>query len=152
MINARAETLAQKPAFREAFRLRRCLVPADGFFEWQKSGTKRLPFLFRLRDESLFAFAGLWELKPPGLETFTIITCDANELVDPIHPRMPVILPPEKFAQWLDSDATETALRSCLRSFPASSMKADAVSTRVNSPLNDSPECIRPFPNQGRLL
>jgi putative SOS response-associated peptidase YedK len=106
-INARSETAAEKPAFRAAFKRRRCLIPASGFYEWQKKGKEKLPFLFSLRDGSLFAFAGLWDrwTTGDGRQTCTILTTTANELVRPYHERMPVILPEEYHTDWLNRDA-----------------------------------------------
>jgi putative SOS response-associated peptidase YedK len=150
MINARAETLAEKPSFRNAFRRRRCLVLADGFYEWRKnpSGSKT-PIYIQLSTGQPFAFAGLWELwnAPDGSQVYstTIITTEPNELMAPIHNRMPVILPPDGYAQWLDpTDRLPASLAPLLRPFPAAEMRAFPVSTLVNSPHNDSPNLIRP--------
>ena len=160
MINARAETLAEKPAYRAAYRQRRCLVLADGFYEWQKTASGKQPYYIRLADDRPFAFAGLWErwqdktLKDaPVLESCTIITTDANQLVQPIHDRMPVILAPEDYEQWLDPslDAAEQ-LAPLLRSYPAEKMTAYPVSSLVNRPTNDSPECIQPQQEQRSLF
>jgi putative SOS response-associated peptidase YedK len=148
-INARSETAAAKPAFRSAFRHRRCLIPANGFFEWQKHGKKKQPFLFQLRDQPLFAFAGLWERWSgplgDGRETFSILTTEANELVRPMHERMPVILPAEYHADWLDpKTAAHQWLQTVLRPYPAEAMQAGPVSTWVNDARHEGPECIRP--------
>jgi putative SOS response-associated peptidase YedK len=149
MINARGESVAGKPAFRAAFRRRRCLVPATGFFEWRRSGRSKQPYYIRLRDGEPFALAGLWELwrDPQGgaVESFTIITTDANESLRALHERMPVILSPGDFSRWLDPAVAEPdSLRALLRPYPAEATVAHAVSTRVNSPANDDPDCLEP--------
>jgi putative SOS response-associated peptidase YedK len=154
LINARGESVARTAAFREAYQRRRCLVPADGFFEWQKSGSARVPLLVRHKDQAPFAFAGLWERWPqPGgavLRSCTIITCPPNELVEPVHDRMPVILAPEDYARWLDPAQADG--RTLLKPYPAAELEAFAVSPRVNSPQHDDPECIAPLAVQGSLL
>jgi putative SOS response-associated peptidase YedK len=154
LINARRETVDTMRSFREAYQRRRCLVPADGFFEWRKEGKARQPLLFRRKDQSPFAFAGLWERwRNPSDDTVvrscTIITCPANELVAPIHDRMPVILAPEHHARWLDSAATDA--RSLLAPCPAAWLECFPVNPRVNSPRHDDPECIQPAIVQERL-
>jgi putative SOS response-associated peptidase YedK len=153
LINARAESVARTPAFREAYGRRRCLVPADGFFEWHKAGKTRQPFLARRRDQVPFAFAGLWERWPqPGgavLRSCTIITCPANAAIVPLHDRMPVILAPDDFGRWLDPAAGGGEL---LRPCPPEWLELVAVSARVNSPQNDDPECIAPLAVQADLL
>lgn len=159
MINARAETVADKPAFRDAFRHRRCLVPADGFYEWREENGRRQPFRIGMKGGGVFAFAGLWErwtapVSVPSLavaagdtvETVTIVTTDANEKLRPIHERMPAILPPGDYAAWLDSEGcTPEAARQLLRPYPADPMAFYRVSTRVNSVRNDDAECIAPL-------
>lgn len=163
MINARGETVAEKPSFRHAFRRRRCLVLADGYYEWQKErGGRKLPFYIRLRGGAPFAFAGLWERwqTPEGdpRETCTIITTDANELTHSIHPRMPVILDGGDHEAWLRSPAEEAErLLDALRPYPSDAMEMYRVSTLVNSPKNESPACIEPLdepppPRQQELL
>jgi putative SOS response-associated peptidase YedK len=156
MINARAETVATKPAFRQAFKSRRCLIVADGFYEWQKNGRQKQPYYIRLKDDRPFGFAGLWEKWPkadPAVESCVIITTDANELMAPIYNRMPVIVPPEAFDLWLSPDTQEPELlQSLLRPYRASEMVAYPVSTRVNSPLHNEPECIRPQADAERTL
>jgi putative SOS response-associated peptidase YedK len=147
LINARAETVAEKPSFRQALRQRRCLVLADGFFEWQHTGTTKRPMYIRLRDHRPFAFAGLWDTwrDPAGtpLTTCTILTTDANALLTPIHQRMPVILPPAAEAVWLDRRRTAPEeLLSWLEPYDSESMEAYAVSPAVNSPRHNAPECI----------
>ncbi|MEE9274201.1 MAG: SOS response-associated peptidase [bacterium] len=146
-INARGETAAQKPSFRAAFRRRRCLIPADGFYEWVKEGGRKQPYYIQLRGEAPFAFAGLWEswtgAEGETLETCTIITCEANEGLRPLHPRMPVILPRENYDLWLDPAAQDpAALQPLLRPYPAGETVFRPVSAQVNSPKNDGPECI----------
>ena len=145
LINARAETIERTPAFREAYQRRRCLVPADGFYEWRKAGRQRQPLLIRRQDQAPFAFAGLWErwLQPDGqiLRSCTIVTCPANALVAEVHDRMPVILAAEDHDRWLDPKGDGKAL---LRPCPAEWLEALEVSPRVNSPANDDPECLAP--------
>jgi putative SOS response-associated peptidase YedK len=145
LINARRETVHSMRPFREAYQRRRCLVPADGFFEWRKEGKTRQPLLFRRKDQAPFAFAGLWERwKQPSdgtvVRSCTIITCPANQLVAPIHDRMPVILAPEDHARWLDPTATDP--RSLLEPCPAAWLESFPVSPRVNNPQNDDADCI----------
>jgi putative SOS response-associated peptidase YedK len=148
LINARAETVASKPSFRAAFRQRRCLVPADGFYEWQKQAGKKQPFYIHLRGGGPFAFAGLWERwqgADEPIESFTIVTTEANELVRSLHERMPVILPREAYKHWLDpAYAKLEELQALLRPYPAEEMAAFPVSTRVNSPRVDDAACIVP--------
>jgi putative SOS response-associated peptidase YedK len=151
MINARAETVATNNAFRTAFRRRRCLIPADGFYEWQQTGRGKQPFYMRMRDGLPFAFAGLWEFwkgaDGEGLETCTIITTQPSKLVAPIHDRMPVILDPSDYDLWLDPGmGDEQRLQSLLRPYPDERMVAYPVSTLVNNPANDDPACIAPLP------
>jgi putative SOS response-associated peptidase YedK len=146
MINARGETIAGKPAFRDAFRHRRCLIVADGFYEWQKLEGAKQPYYIRLKQDGPFAFAGLWERwdkRPKPLESCTIITTDANSLLRPLHNRMPVMLSREDCAEWLSSDDAE-ALEGLLRPYPSEEMVAYPVGTTVNSPRNERPECIAP--------
>ncbi|MEO8197960.1 MAG: SOS response-associated peptidase [Thermoanaerobaculia bacterium] len=149
LINARAETAAEKPSFRDAMKRRRCLIPADGFYEWQKLGKGKQPFLLRLRDGSTFAFAGLWsQWKNPesgaNLETCAILTTTSNELAATVHDRMPVILPPTTWNRWLDDAPQSTPFTELLLSFPAEQLEAFPVSKRVNSPLHEGPENILP--------
>ena len=152
LINARAETIERTPAFREAYQRRRCLVPADGFFEWRKAGKQRQPLLIRRRDQAPFAFAGLWERwKPPDggvLRSCTIVTCPPNALVAPIHDRMPVILAQDDHAAWLDPEASG---RELLRPCPAEWLEAIPVNPRVNSPANDDSECLAPVADAAEL-
>ena len=148
-INARAETVAKSPMFRFAFQNRRCLMPADGFYEWQKLEAKRKqPWYFALKDGGPFAFAAVWERWGEGdaaVESCALITGAPNELVKPVHDRMPVIVPAEKYEVWLDPAAKPAQLLSLLVPYPADEMDARAVSTRVNSPRNEGPELIDPM-------
>ena len=150
MINARSETLLEKPAFESAFRHRRCLVPADGFYEWQKTGGKKQPYYLRMEDGHIFAFAALWERwQDEGhrpIETFTVITTEPNTLVEPIHNRMPVILARDRYDEWLNPHNNDTAeLSDLLTPYPAVAMTAYPVSTFVNSPQNEGAECVSPI-------
>jgi putative SOS response-associated peptidase YedK len=152
-INAVSETAADKRAFRDAMRLRRCLIPADGFYEWEQLGTNvKQPYNFGLADDALFAFAGLWERwrDPAGefIETFTILTTKPNSLVAGIHDRMPAILQPEDYDFWLDPGVANVALvADTLKPFDARLMKKYPVSTRVNRAANDDAECAREVPS-----
>jgi len=150
MINARAETVASKPAFRSAAKRRRCLVPADGFFEWQRVGDAKQPHLIRFSDARPFAFAGLWETWQPPTDvpvaSFTIITTRPNSVVARVHDRMPVILPGEAFAEWLGPDELASErLAELLAPHPADEMEAFPVARTVGNPRNDSPECVAPL-------
>ena len=147
MINARSETVATKPSFRAAFRRRRCLIVADGFYEWKKLERGKQPYYIRLADGAPFAFAGLWEHWDGGdgsaVDSCTIITTEPNELTRDIHNRMPVILARDDHATWLDPELTDPDdVQSLLRPYPADHMEAYPVSTRVNRASNDVPECI----------
>lgn len=151
MINARSETVTARPAFRNAFKKRRCLVIADGFYEWQKKpGEKRKqPYYIRMRDETPFAFAGLWERwtgpDQAVIESCTVLTTGPNELMQPLHNRMPVILPRENYDAWLHPLTPSAArLEAMCRPFDSDAMIAFPVSTLVNSPANDQPACIEP--------
>ncbi len=153
LINGRSETLLQKPAFRESFRQRRCLIPADGFYEWKKSGKARQPFHFGMKDESVFAFAGIWDRwkSPTGapLESCSILTTSANGLLDDMHDRMPVILPPRHYDLWLTATAAEAELlRELLVPYDAGLMRRYAVSSVVNKPQNEKPECAVEVPER----
>jgi putative SOS response-associated peptidase YedK len=148
MINARAETVATKPAFRVALRKRRCLIPADGFYEWHPIGRRKQPIYISLKSREPFSFAGLWEAwtAPDGQEikTCTIITCEANEVLKPIHDRMPVILTPEAETVWLDPTIQDPErLLPLLVPYPADEIEAYPVSTTVNNPAHDIPQCIQ---------
>jgi putative SOS response-associated peptidase YedK len=147
MINARAETIAEKPAYKNAFQRRRCLIPADGFFEWKKEGKAKTPMYIRFPDSRLFAFAGIWERwSPPNgepLDSCAIITVDPNEMMSSIHDRMPAILEPGAEAEWLDADNRDPVkLQSLLHSYPDGELVASPVSRRVNSPANNDDSCI----------
>ena len=149
LINARAETAATKPAFRAAMRRRRCLVVADGFYEWQKEGKRKQPYFIHKRDDRPFAFAGLWEswegADHSALETCTILTTDANDLMRPIHDRMPVIVSPDDYARWLDPAIEKPdQLAALLRPYATDELIAYPVSPHVNSPAHDDPGCIEP--------
>ncbi len=150
MINARAETLAEKPGFRRALERRRCLVLADGFYEWEKLGGKGRPFRITLAAGEPFGMAGLWEerLSPAGeiIRSCTIVTTSANRLLAPIHHRMPVILPRNLEAVWLDPAVRDTELlQSMLAPYPPEELKLYRVSTLVNSPAHDLPDCVAPL-------
>ena len=149
LINARCETLSEKPAFRAAFKSRRCLIPANGFYEWMKERGKKQPYLFKFTDGSLFAFAGLWERWESkdgvALESCTIITTDANELVQPLHDRMPVILKNKDYALWLDPIAKREILQPLLIPYPSVEMKCYPVSPNVNKATYDNPDSIEPL-------
>ena len=151
MINARAETITEKASFRSAFKKRRCLVVADGFYEWQKVGDAKSPVYIRLKSGRPFGFAGLYEVwnspEDEQLTTCAIITTEANELMRPIHERMPVIIPKELENEWLNPlNADQGALLQLLKPYPDDEMVAYPVSKRVNSPQNNSPELIKPAP------
>ena len=147
LINARAETVHVKPSFRSSFRKRRCLVPADGFYEWQVRGEGKSPQYIRLRTGGLFAFAGLWSEWDSGqetLRTFTIITTTANRELESIHHRMPVILLPEQYDGWMDPETSSDPLKNTLRPLGEGLLDHYEISKTVNSPKNDSEECIQP--------
>jgi len=144
-INARAETLKEKPSFSESFRLRRCLIPADGFFEWKRTGREKRPYYFQVNDEMPFAFAGIWDSwsnRGNVVTSCAIITTAANELVGELHDRMPAILPHESQVAWLDRRTDRTVLTEMLKPFPSLRMKSHPVSRGVNAPENDSAELI----------
>ena len=145
LINARAEGIASKPAFRAAFKTRRCLIPADGFYEWQSGPRGKQPYRITLADGSMFAFAGLWErwrnpATDESIESCCIVTCDTNELTAKYHNRMPVIIAAEDYDTWL-TGTPEQAL-ALLKPYPADEMRAYPVSSRVNSPKNDNAELV----------
>jgi len=147
MINAKAETIDERPAYRNAFKKRRCLVPADGFYEWKRDENK-IPYRIVLKNGDPFAMAGIWEkwVSSDGeiIHSFSIITTEPNELMAPIHDRMPVILLPENEKKWLD-EPNEEVLKGLLKPYPSDLMKAFAISKLVNSPKNDTPEIIKPI-------
>jgi putative SOS response-associated peptidase YedK len=146
LINARAETLSDKPAFRNAYRRRHCLVPADAFYEWKAVAGRKQPYCIRMVDQTLFGMAGLWEhwVNPAGIavETCTIITMDANELVGELHDRMPLIIHPGDYAAWLDT--ANPKMQDLLKPFPSDQMSYYPVSVRVNNVRNDDAECLTP--------
>ncbi|MCI0456682.1 MAG: SOS response-associated peptidase [Gemmataceae bacterium] len=147
-INARAETAASQPTFRVPFRKRRCLVVADGFYEWQKVGKHKQPHYFRLSDGRPFAFAGLWdrwEGEGEVIDSCALLTTAANELVQPVHERMPVVLAPGDFGLWLDPRAQPPELEALLRPYPAEEMTAYPVGSAVNNGRHDAPDCVAPL-------
>jgi putative SOS response-associated peptidase YedK len=148
-INARAESLAAKPAFRDAFERRRCLVPVDGFYEWQVGQRGRQPYFIRRRDRTPLLLAGLWDRwldhERGPIETFTIVTTPPNTLMEPLHDRMPAILPPEHFDRWLDPRVSAPGeLQPLLQPFPSEPLEAYPVSTYVNDPAHEGAECVAP--------
>jgi putative SOS response-associated peptidase YedK len=156
MINARAESVAEKPAYRFSFKKKRCLVVADGFYEWKKEGKGKQPYLIRRSDRKPFAFAGLWSTwrdpqaredgGAPPVETFTILTTAANEVLKPLHDRMPVVVRPEDFALWLDPVVDDAArLTPLLAPAPADGWETVPVSRSVNSPAHDAADCVEPL-------
>jgi putative SOS response-associated peptidase YedK len=161
-INARAETVATTPSFREPFTSQRCLIPADGFYEWQRNGKTKQPYCFEVNDGKLFAFAGLWDRwrNPQGepIESCTILTTKPNSLLADIHDRMPVILSSDNYDLWLDPAFRDTAsVAGMLKPFDPSMMRRYPVSTRVNQVQNDDADCVKPLdheppPAQSRLF
>lgn len=150
MINARAETITEKPAFREPIQSRRCLIPADGFYEWVKKGNEKPPYCFALADDSIFAFAGIWDRwknpKGESVETCSIITTSPNSLLANIHDRMPVILKRESYDIWLDPGLKKAdGLLGLLQPYRSESMRRYRVSSRLNSVKNDDPECAAEY-------
>ena len=159
LINARAETLHEKPSFKNAYKRRRCLIPSNGFYEWAKHGNAKKPMYIHLKDHALFAFAGLWETwnSPHGDEitTCTIITTEPNDVVKPLHHRMAVILRPENYKTWLSTEEMlPDSLQPLLQPYNANRMEAYEVSRFVNSPANDTPQCIEAVdsPQQSTLF
>ncbi|MHC4415785.1 MAG: SOS response-associated peptidase [Planctomycetota bacterium] len=155
IINARSETVADKPSFRSAFRGRRCLVPATGFYEWQKLGGAKQPFHIQWRDRRLFAFAGVWDrcLDPDGnpIEAFAILTTKPNRTMSPIHDRMPVMLDPAAYSLWLETEPPSLdALKNLLVPAPDEHLTAYPVSTRVNSPARDDAACVKALAEKER--
>jgi len=149
MINARSETVATKPSFRSAFKRRRCLVIADGYYEWKKVGKSRFPFFIRMQSEQPFAMAGLWEhwkgneQTPGAIESCTILTCDSNELTSELHDRMPVILPESKWDIWLDPELIDAdPLMPLMQPYDSDEMQMSEVNTYVNNARNEGPECL----------
>ncbi|OGA41352.1 MAG: hypothetical protein A3G24_06300 [Betaproteobacteria bacterium RIFCSPLOWO2_12_FULL_62_13] len=152
MINARAETVAEKSAFRSAFRRRRCLVPMSGFYEWEKVGGRKVPHFIHLLNTDVFAAAGLYEYWPgkdgvEPIESYTILTTEANELIRTLHDRMPALLAENDYEAWLDpGNEKAQALEQMLKPFPAEEMRAYPISLRVNNVKNDGPELLEPAP------
>lgn len=148
LANARCETVAEKPAFRSAFRRMRCLIPTDGFYEWEATAAGKQPWFIRLKSKELLAFAGLWEhwQAPDGtpLETATIITTDANALVRPVHDRMPVILQPADYAAWLGAQTKVEDLKALLKPLPEDLMERYRVNKRMSNASNEGEDCIEP--------
>jgi putative SOS response-associated peptidase YedK len=149
LINARAETVTEKPSFRSAFKQRRCLIPASGYYEWEKRrGSRKQPYFIRPRNGSLFAFAGLWERwhdsQGTPVETCTILTSEANEQLRSLHDRMPLILDPAADATWLDPGADAPSLHALLVPYPAEKMEAFPVNPWVNDPRHEGPRCLEP--------
>lgn len=148
-INARAETVASSGMFRQAFERRRCLVPADGFYEWHGAKPPKQPYFIHMKDDGVFAFAGLWERwkaeeDAEPVDTFTIITTTPNEVAKPIHNRMPVILAPDDYGRWLDRDRKGTDVAELLKPFDPTKMDAYKVSTKVNRPGFSDPSLVEP--------
>ncbi len=139
LINTRADSLLQKPSFKNAFQNQRCIVPASGFYEWQKGSSKKTPFYFSIKDQNMFSFAGIF-----NDDTYSIITTDADNAVSPIHDRMPVILKPEDESTWLDNNFNVSLLLPLLKPFLSSKVKAYPVSSKINSPGINSPDLIVP--------
>ena len=153
LINARAETVDERPSFRKSFRQRRCLVLADGFYEWRKEKRAKQPYYIRMKDERPFAFAGLWEhwVSSDGqvVESCALMTTDSNELMAPIHNRMPVIVDPARYDEWLDPMQQEvTKLNALLRPYPAGEMMVYPINRFVNNAYFDDPRCIEPLVEQ----
>lgn len=149
MINARSETAHEKPSFKQALRSRRCIVPVSGFYEWEKNGKEKIPHYIHLRDGDIMSLAGLWETwkSPEGerIETCTILTTAANSLLKPLHDRMPVVLHNEEFDLWFNREVDDiNLLGELFRSYPSDRLEEHIVSKEVNSPSNDSTECIVP--------
>lgn len=156
-INARAEEVTARPLYREAFKRRRCLIPADAFYEWQQTGAKaKQPFAFALASGEPYAFAGLWERWKPRegepLETFTILTTDPNELAERVHDRMPVILEPRDYERWMDPADSSRPPVDLLRPYPAEKMRAWPVNDRVGNVRNDDPDLLKEWQPEPRLF
>lgn len=154
MINARAETAAEKPSFRNALKKRRLLVPASGFYEWKSEDGNKQPFFIYRRDEKPFSFAGLWERWDKGsdpLESFTILTTEPNSLLSDLHNRMPVIIRAEDYSAWLNPDAEPNFLQQMMVPFPSEELTFHPVSKKVNKPSNDHPEIIQDI-SEGKIM
>ncbi|NPD46291.1 MULTISPECIES: SOS response-associated peptidase [unclassified Lentimicrobium] len=154
MINARGETIQEKPAFKEAFSSKRCLVPADGFYEWKKHGKQNIPHYICLKSKEMFAFAGLWEEWKDAegriKNTFTIVTTASNEIMKPLHARMPVILPPHLEKEWVENQNTKD-LQKMIQPFDSLKMEAFEVNTRINKVENEDSDLILPFQNNKQI-
>ncbi|MFX1513737.1 MAG: SOS response-associated peptidase [Promethearchaeota archaeon] len=150
LTNVRRESLQEKAYFQKMFERNRCVIPASGFYEWKKVGSEKIPHYFQLKSQELFGFAGVYRLERLKNEkqelTCAIITTEANDVVNPIHPRMPVILKPNYEKEWLDSTQETNNLQFCLDAYPAEQMEGYMVSRRMNSPKFNSPKCIQPYP------
>jgi putative SOS response-associated peptidase YedK len=149
-VNARSETAVSSPMFRQALERRRCLVPADGFYEWQGARPPKQPYFIHMQDDQMFAFAGVWERWKPDedaepVDTFTILTTEPNAIMSPIHNRMPVILAEKDYDRWLDRNGSADGVKDLLKPFDAGAMDAYPISTRVNKPANDDEQCIEPM-------
>ena len=158
-INARSESVHRKPAFRDAFLRRRCLIPADGFYEWKQEAQLRRPFHFRLKDSGLFAFAGIWDVgrvAGEAMENCAILTTQSNSLIAPVHDRMPLILPKDSWRLWLRPRTETDLLTRLLVPYPAEEMRKVEVRSGVNSPHQEGPQCLQPAPQwkqpQGHLF
>jgi len=149
LINARSETVTTKPSFREAFKHRRCLIPTTGFYDWEKQSKRKQPYHIKMKDNEPFAFAGLWESWEGGksvIESCTILTTEANKAIQSIHDRMPVILKPEDYDMWIDSDNTDSeSLEQLLKPFLSDISEVYPISNYVNKPQHDNPQCIQPL-------
>jgi len=149
MINARAETVAEKPAYRTAFRQRRCLIPADGFYEWKQTPDGKQPYYIRMQQDGVFALAGLWERwekQDEVVESCSIIVTQANDTIRPVHDRMPVIIRSSDFDRWLDPECRDAAaMKALLQPWPAGEMTAYPVGKYVNRPVNNDAQCIAPL-------
>ena len=156
MINARSETIAEKPSFSAAFKKRRCLIAADGFYEWKTVNKKKMPIYIHLKEQQPFFFAGVWEKNSKTeteIESCTIITTEANPLLSPIHHRMPVILPEEHFEMWLDPEFSERqSLEALLQPYPEEESAYYSVDPKVNKPGCNDPSCVEPIKEQGSLF
>ena len=150
LINARAETAAEKPSFRSAFKHRRCLIPATGFYEWGKTDSAKQPYFIRRQDTKPLAFAGLWErwhgTGDSNIDSCTILTTEANDVLSTLHNRMPVILDPDAYELWLNTDMTDKArLKHLMKPYQSEPLTVYPVSTYVNKPQNDDLKCIEPY-------
>ncbi len=156
LINARSETVAEKPSFRDSYRERRCLVVADGFYEWQTAGRRKQPYWIGLSDGRPFGFAGLWDSwqgeNGQSMDSCVILTTGANEALRVLHDRMPVIVEPENFDLWLDPDTIPWEIEPLLRPHPEEDIRFFPVTTRVNYVANDDPGCVEPMQTQTELF